>query len=73
MRERVFTSLTNAADSGYDMHDDAQSIAVDIGTYDQQFEGMDPAPLVPIIEEWQRTHDSNPEWDRLLKREGFKA
>lgn len=49
----VDRSMQNMTEGGYDVTEDPQKIAVDLGTYDEDFEGQDSETLVRYVEAWQ--------------------
>ena len=53
LRAKLFESLNNAVDNGYELREwSAEDIADDVSEYDPQFEDVDTATMIPIIEEW---------------------
>lgn len=57
LREKVFASLDNATENGYDMMEDANMIAVDLmlcdATYDEVSD-EDAASIEGYVIEWQK-------------------
>ena len=50
----VNESLDSAVVNGYDLQTwPAARIANDLSSYDQQFEGIEPVDLIPLIERWK--------------------
>jgi hypothetical protein len=54
-RKALFESLDNAVENGYDLRvEGSHDIAVDLGSYDERFEGAEPDDLVPLIDAWKK-------------------
>jgi len=53
-QEQVNESLDNAVVNGYDLDAEfAYDIALDLGTYDSTFEGMEVEELLPFVDAWK--------------------
>jgi hypothetical protein len=53
LEQRVYTALDTAVENGYPLTEyPAEEIAVDLGTYDAQFEHTPAEVLTPIIVKW---------------------
>jgi hypothetical protein len=57
LRTKVFHSLDNALENGYDQVLDylPEIVANDLEEYDSTYEGLSPADLVPHVDAWQKS------------------
>lgn len=57
----VHESSDRAIENGYDLFEwSPEEIAIDLGTYDSDFEGLDVRDLVPAVESWFVKHGRTP-------------
>ena len=58
LRDRVYTALNNAVLNSHDMVAmTADEIAVDLSTYNCDFEYVQATELLPIINEWKQQQE----------------